>query len=79
MIFQPITVQLKNGASAVVRNAEPEDAENLIKYLKTTAAESPYLMRNPQEIQITLEEEINFINGQKEAKRRRRWRYYAYL
>lgn len=69
MIIQPITVQLKNGASAVVRNAEPEDAENLIKYLKTTAAESPYLMRNPQEIQITLEEEINFINGQKEAKR----------
>lgn len=68
MIIKPMTMELKNGKSAIIRNAEPKDAEDLIKCLKTTATETPYLMRNPQEINLTLEEEVEFINGRKEAK-----------
>lgn len=68
MIFNPIQVKLKDGRSAMIRNAEPEDAQELIDYLKITAEETPFLMRNPEEINITLDEEIKFINNCKESE-----------
>lgn len=68
MIFGPISVQLKNGRMAVIRNAEPEDAEEMIDYLKTTAEETPFLIRYPEEINITVDEETKFINDCKESE-----------
>lgn len=69
MILEPITVPLKDGRSAIIRNAEPEDAEELIDYMKITSAETPFLMRNPEEIHITSEEELEFINRRKASAR----------
>lgn len=69
MIFNPTQVKLKDGRSAIIRNAEPEDAQELIDYLKITAGETPFLMRNPEEISITLDEEIKFISSCKESER----------
>lgn len=68
MIFEPISVPLKDGRSAIIRNAEPEDAEELIDYLKVTSAETPFLLRNPEEINFTLDQEIEFINSRNESE-----------
>lgn len=69
MIFQSLSVQLKDGKSAIIRNAEPKDAEELIDSLKITAAETPFLLRNPEEIGITPDKEIEFINNRKESEK----------
>ena len=41
MIYQDKEVKLKDGRSAVLRNARVEDSADMIKYLKTTATETP--------------------------------------
>ena len=41
MIYQDKEVKLKDGRSAVLRNARVEDSADLIEYLKTTATETP--------------------------------------
>ena len=63
MKFGPITVKDKLGRDIILRNAEPSDAEDLIKYLKVTTAETPYLIREPDEVTITIDQEKNFIQG----------------
>lgn len=52
----------------MLRNARTEDAASLIAYLKKTAGETPYLIRNPEEVSVTMESEINFIKSKEEAK-----------
>lgn len=52
----------------LLRSAKTEDAANLIAYLKKTAGETPYLIRNPEEVSITMEGEISFIKCMEEAK-----------
>ena len=59
----------KLGRTIVLRNAEESDAAALIEYLKITTAETPYLIREPEEITITLEQEISFIKSKKDAER----------
>ena len=69
MIFQEKTITDKLGRTVVFRNARPEDGEDLIKYLKATSAETPYLIREPDEITITKESEENFIKAKMESER----------
>lgn len=45
MIFREKEIQLKDGRSAVLRSACQEDAEELLRFMRTTAVETPYLMR----------------------------------
>ena len=37
MLFKEISIQDKLGRTVVLRNARPEDSEDLIKYLKKTS------------------------------------------
>lgn len=62
-------IDLPDGRTLILRNAETSDASALITYLKVTAGETPYLLREPEEVSLTLEQEIAFIEGQKEAER----------
>ena len=39
------------------------DANDLIRYLKVTAGETPFLIREPDEISLTPEQEEHFIEG----------------
>ena len=57
MIYAKTEIKLKNGCTAVVRNARPEDAEQLIEYLRTVSGESPFLLREPDEVNFTEEGE----------------------
>lgn len=63
MIFKPIEIQDKLGRTIVLRTPTPDDADALIDYLKVISAETPYLIREPEEITITHEQEVNFINN----------------
>lgn len=63
MKFEPIEIKDKLGRIIVLRTAIPDDADDLIKYLEITSAETQYLIREPDEITITHEQEILFINN----------------
>ena len=63
MRFEVTSFTDKNGHTFTLRNAEVTDAEDLIEYLKKTAAETPYLMREPEEITLTAEQERAFIQS----------------
>lgn len=57
MHLAPETVSLKNGKTAVFRAAEPDDAPEMIAFLKDTAGETPFLLRYPDEVNFTEEGE----------------------
>lgn len=57
----------KLGREVILRNAEESDAVALIDYLKIATDETPYLIREPEEITITIEQEKSFIKSKKDA------------
>ena len=69
MVFKGKSMKDTLGRTIVFRNAIPEDAGDLIKYLKITSAETPYLIREPEEITITKPEEEQFIQAKIDANR----------
>ena len=69
MIIEPTTIKDKLGREVLLRTAKTEDASDLIKYLKTTSGETPFLIREPDEITITLEKEESFIQDKIDSER----------
>lgn len=69
MVFSEKEINLKDGRTAILRNARLEDAEELIEYLKITAAETPFLVREPEEVIITREQEEYFIRRNMEDEK----------
>ena len=59
----------KSGKELILRNAELSDAADLIRYLKATTAETPFLIREPEEITLTEEQERKFIQSKIEDER----------
>lgn len=57
-----------HGHELILRNATVDDAEMLTKYLKETTEETPFLVKEPEEIDMTLEEEKTFIQSQNESE-----------
>ena len=69
MKFGEISIKDKLGRTIILRNARKEDADDLIRYLKVTSGETPYLIREPDEITITKESEEAFIQSNIDSKR----------
>lgn len=69
MIINEKSIRLKDGRNAVLKSICQEDAEDLVTYLKTTAGETPFLIREPEEIRITPERERAFIQSKIDAER----------
>ena len=69
MEFGEISIKDKLGRTVILRNARPEDSAALIEYLRITSAETPYLIREPEEITITEEQENQFIQAKIDAER----------
>lgn len=69
MKYKSIAVKDKNGNDIELRSAEVQDAEALITYLKVTNAESPYLICEPEEITLSLEQEKEIIIRKENSER----------
>ena len=67
MIYQDREIQTKDGRTVILRNARPEDSEALIEYLKVTATETSFLVSEPEEITLTMEQEERFIRSKMES------------
>lgn len=61
MKFKNRNIKLKDGRNCVLRPTHPDDSEQMIEYLKITAAETPFLLRYPEEVTYTLEEEKEIL------------------
>jgi len=61
MQFREKEIKLKDGRTAILRSPNMEDAQALLDYMKITAAETPYLLRTPEECTMTLKAEEAFI------------------
>ena len=57
MIFDARTIRLKDGRECTLRPTQPDDAPAMIEYLEKTSGETPFLLRYPDEVSYTLEEE----------------------
>lgn len=63
MILKPLEIKDKTGRTIVLRNAEVSDAGDLIDFMKAIACETPYLIREPGEFTMTIEQEEAFIES----------------
>lgn len=63
MEFYKKEITLKDGTKCVLRSPIEKDAKDMIDYLKITSGETHFMVRYPEEIEITLEEEIEHIKG----------------
>lgn len=61
MRFENRSVRLKDGRECVLRPTTAEDAQEMIDYMKITAAETPFLLRYPDEVKYTLENEKEIL------------------
>lgn len=66
MIWEKRRLQL-GSRELLLRTAEESDARMLLQYLKKTSGESPFLVREPDEITLSVEEERRFIRSQNES------------
>lgn len=61
MKFEPVEKKDRLNRTILFRSAAASDARDLIRYLKVTTAETPYLIREPEEVTLTSEQEEEFI------------------
>lgn len=69
MILNEKKVTLKNGEICALRSPGAQDAERMLQYLRMTAVETDFLLRYPEEVTMTIEEEISFLNSMRENPR----------
>ena len=62
------TIKDKQDREIILRSAEEKDAEFLLDFLKITAAETPFLLREPDEIALSIEQEQDFIKAKKDSE-----------
>ena len=70
MNYQNKTILLKNGKTCLLRKPEESDADLLLTYLRVTSAETPYMVREPEEVRTDAEEERAFIREMTADSRR---------
>lgn len=68
MLFEEKKITLKDGRIAVLRSPGKEDAEGLLKYLKSVCGETEFLGRYPEELNVTVEQEEKWAEGIRSSK-----------
>ncbi len=64
MHFAPYTFTLKDGRTAILRSPDSEkDAAELVQYMHDTAADTPFVLRTPEEVTMTVEGEERFLEA----------------
>lgn len=67
MLIQDKMIKLKDGRTAVLRSPREEDAAQLLEFLRITAGETDFLLRMPEECDLTEEQEREWIRGCRES------------
>ncbi|MBQ9032472.1 MAG: GNAT family N-acetyltransferase [Parasporobacterium sp.] len=62
MIIKEIEFTVKDGRPAVLRNPREEDIPEILEYLKVSSDETKFLIRYPEEIRYTYEDEKELLN-----------------
>ena len=71
MVFEEKKVVLKNGAEAILKTPEIEDAAKLLESIKTCSAETDFLSKNADDWALaTVESEEEWIRSNREAANR---------
>ncbi|MFZ5966934.1 MAG: GNAT family N-acetyltransferase [Bacillota bacterium] len=52
----------------IIRNVESQDAEELIQFLRKIAVETNFLLREPDEFTLTIEQQEKFIQEQQDSE-----------
>lgn len=60
---------MRDGRRCAVRSAEPDDAEEMLALLLRVAGETPFLLREPEEVTMTVPEEREFLRARLEDPR----------
>lgn len=63
MEFPEKKILLKDGRTAILRSARPEDAAPMVEFMKTTAGETEFLLRYPEECTMDAAGETAFLDG----------------
>lgn len=68
MFFHEKEITLKDGRTALFRSPSPDDGAAMLEYLKTTCSETPFLLRSPDECDLTVESEQEFLQSMLDSK-----------
>ena len=68
MIFEEKQIILKDGRTAILRSPREEDAEKLLSFIKKSCGETDFLVRYPEEWNITVEQEEAWVNRQRSSR-----------
>lgn len=63
MNFEEFKVNLKDKTECILRSPDEQDAEKMIEYLKITSKETYFMVRYPEEIKITVNEEKEHLKN----------------
>ena len=61
MLFPEKTITLKNGKTAILRSPKPEEAAEMLEYLRDVSGETHFVLREVEECTETLEQETAFL------------------
>lgn len=67
MYYPEKKIHLKDGRTGLLTGPDASMAEEMIGYLKSTSAETPFLLRSPSECSITPEGEAQYLQNLLEA------------
>lgn len=68
MIYSCKQILLKNNQLALFRSPKPTDSQFMLNYLKTCALETDYILRYPEECNISIKDEELFLNNINDSK-----------
>jgi len=68
MLFPQKTMHLKDGRTAIFRSPADSDAEEMISYMRQTAGETDYLLRTPEEVTMTPEQEARYLRSIRDSE-----------
>ncbi len=63
MIYNEKEILLKDGSRCLFRSPEGKDAKEMLSYLRTCAEETNFILRYPEEVTETIEEEAAFLKS----------------
>lgn len=61
MYIKPKSVQLKNGQMVILHSPDMFDAGQLLEHMKRTSAETEFMSRYPEEINISVDSQSRFL------------------